>query len=41
MGSETGSKPKYFGKRWAMIIGLFLLIQLIFMLTDGRPSNQI
>ena len=48
MGSMTRPKPKYFVKSWAMIIGLFLLIQLIFMLTDGtsfepniNDSNQL
>lgn len=48
MGNKPRSQPKYFLKRWAMIIGLFLLIQLIFMLTDGtsfvpniNDSNQL
>lgn len=35
MESKATSHPKTFVKRWAMIIGLFLFVQIVFMLIDG------
>lgn len=35
MKSKIESKPKYFVKRWTVIIGLFSLVQFIFIRIDG------